>query len=702
MTDIFSIEKEFQTLKKILPLIASSRNKIEKIGNFFETIISQSNPSLIKAYGGELIEEYSTLISQQDFCYTPFRLIDKTKENLEKLSNVVASAELIEVILKAKNYLRQSQEQLSSKMQNKNQTESFGDSDGRSKFFSPKTFVQIPMVEKEKFLSAVHSDYSLVSKLFVDVELTTAKGEDEIEFSHQLTNELIDEIKVAVMASKNSFEKYFRIKIKKYLRVKIRFEDKSIVAGKSFLAGLSLQLFFELMNLFQLRTNYSMTPSAAITANIDETGRLLPVSENSLKSKIEACYYSNINSLIIAKENQIFAEKYLEEIKNDCPIKRDFKLYPTDNLYSILIDRRLVMIHYVPAHYYLAKKIWKRRRFIAAIILLALSLTILKMLYGPIDKNPTNYEFKGNFLIIKNKSGQKLFEKNFGKNCENIFSPMEKAVAFYDLDEDGLNEVFWIDKHSDGNPSVVYCQSYDGKNTLWKKEMTLKLNFPNDPVPVTALATSDVIVDELDGEPGAEAYIFSRLSGYYPSILTKVDARTGKTISYYVHDGNFGQFAILDLDGDGKKEFLISGMNNSLYSGVVMVLDPKKIRGYSPHDERHKLENSIDGEEKIYLTIPRTVVGKKLEHAGVLTSCNLESLDTVRQTIRISVSDLHMNQQIPSPTYYIHFDYSLKPQSVSTSTGYEYWAEFLFKSGELNFLPNHEYLKSTLSGLKAW
>ncbi len=701
MTDIFKIEQEFQTLKKILPLISSSRLKIEKTSAFIDLLLQQENQTFLKAYS-EILPAFLTTIRNTQFIFTPINFIDKLESQISALHIFYFSANE-ENINAAKQHLAGQKNIILSQIAGADSE--FSDVARRKqKIFSSSSFVNIPLVVSEKLLANIKSRFATVSKLFVEISFVdSSSGEDKIEFHQHFNDDLLKEIRAAVIAAKNSFEKLFKVQIRRQLKVKIRFENNSVVSGLSFLCGLTLQIIFELMKLFELRALFALNYNVAVSASVDGEGRLLPVSENTLKLKIEACFYSNINIIILSKENESAAKEWLNQIQTSAAIKKEFKIVAVESIHDLLVDRRLVQQTFVPASSYLINKIWKKRRPIAAALFLFLLIVIGKMLYGPIDKNPTDFEFAGNFLIIKNNNGQNLFYKDYGRSPEKIFSSTEKPVAFFDLDNDGLNEVYWIDKHTDGNPSVVYCQSYDGKNTLWKKEMTLKLNFPNDPVPVTALAASDVIVDELDGEPGAEAYIFSRLSGYYPSILTKVDARTGKTISYYVHDGNFGQFAILDLDGDGKKEFLITGMNNSLYSGVVMVLDPKKIRGYSPHDERHKLENSIDGEEKIYLTIPRTIVGKKLEHAGVLTSCNLESLDTVRQTIRISVEDLHLSHRyIQSPTYYIHFDFSLKPQSVSTSTGYEYWAEFLYKSGELDFLPNHEYLKSTLNGLKLW
>lgn len=698
MTDIFKIEQEFQTLKKILPLISSVRLKIEKTSAFIDMLLQQENQTFIKAYS-EILPAFFATIENAQFTFTPLNFIDKIEAQISALQNFnfTASEEKFNA---AKQHLAKQKNIILSQIAGAD-AEFSEVARRKQKIFSAASFVNIPMVVSEKLLANIKSHFATVSKLFVEISFAEySSGEDKIEFHQHYNDNLLKEIRVAAAAAKNLFQKLFNIQIRKQLKIKIRFENNSVVSGLSFLCGLTLQIIFELMKLFELRTIFNLTNNSAVSASIDGDGRLLPVSENNLKSKIEACFYSNINTIILSKENETAAKELLNQIQTSATIKKEFKIFSAETINDLLVDRRIVQQTFAPASSYLLNKIWKKRRPIAAAVFLFLLIVIGKMLYGPIDKNPVDYKFEGNFLIVKNQKGETLYEKKFAFEFESLFGAHQKPVAFYDLNKDGINEVFWIEKKVIGNPSRIRCFDLAKKKTLWLKELRMNLDFPNDPVPTSALFAIDIIAGDIDLDSIPEIYINTRLWGYFPSIIIKAKAATGEQISAYIHDGNFASFEILDLDGDGRKEFLFTGMNNSLYSGVVLVLDPKKIYGYSPHDERHKLENSRDGEEKIYLTVPRTIVGKKLEHAGVLTSCNLESIDTVRHTIRVSVDDLHMNlKDIQSPMYYIHFDFKLKPLGVSTSTAYEYWAEFLFKSGELDFKPDHKYLTSTLEGI---
>ena len=87
---------------------------------------------------------------------------------------------------------------------------------------------------------------------------------------------------------------------------------------------------------------------------------------------------------------------------------------------------------------------------------------------------------------------------------------------------------------------------------------------------------------DLDGDGEPELVVQFIHGRFYPHVICAVD-REGRIIAQYANKGNVSQSLILDMDGDGRDEFLGAGTNNAkAYQGAtVFILDRDHWQGAS-------------------------------------------------------------------------------------------------------------------------
>jgi len=53
----------------------------------------------------------------------------------------------------------------------------------------------------------------------------------------------------------------------------------------------------------------------------------------------------------------------------------------------------------------------------------------------------------------------------------------------------------------------------------------------------------------------------------------------GKVVGEYWHPGHLLHLAHVDLDGDGREELLLAGVNNGHHAATLVVFDPSNVSG---------------------------------------------------------------------------------------------------------------------------
>ncbi|MGD8748976.1 MAG: hypothetical protein PVI44_10950, partial [Balneolaceae bacterium] len=367
------------------------------------------------------------------------------------------------------------------------------------------------------------------------------------------------------------------------------------------------------------REQFCLEPRVGLTGSLSENGAIEEISDDSICPKIDAAFFSWIRYLVVPDAQKKPFEECRDKLLKKYPGRR-LQIIGLSNFGDFIYDRRIVghNIASRPEHYFI--KAWDRKFSLAGIsIILVLLLVIGRLVYGPIDKNPVEGKFEGTQLKIFNKSGQllKAFDagprraKTFRGNNSNQRFPQ---VQFYDLDEDGTNEVFWYESsfldHRSQHISNIKAWSLTGDSLIWQFPVQFDLQFPrkNSIVDDEFELKEFQIVDIGDGKPLLVAN--ANAGPMFPSVIFSLNVSTGKIDQTYVHAGRLYDMAVKDLTGDGIPEVIATGMNNAFWKASITVLDIYHMQGHAPVRGDYIVKGFKPAKERYYLMIPKTILGK--------------------------------------------------------------------------------------------
>jgi hypothetical protein len=113
---------------------------------------------------------------------------------------------------------------------------------------------------------------------------------------------------------------------------------------------------------------------------------------------------------------------------------------------------------------------------------------------------------------------------------------------------------------------------------------------------------------DVDNDGKLETMVIGFQRPDWPTQLVLLDAG-GKPLGEYWHSGQLNDYVMADLDGDGRKEIILAGVNNEYEKGCVLVFSPDRIEGGSPQlKEEFICRDLKPGSERYYLLFPRTDV----------------------------------------------------------------------------------------------
>ncbi len=196
------------------------------------------------------------------------------------------------------------------------------------------------------------------------------------------------------------------------------------------------------------------------------------------------------------------------------------------------------------------------------------------------------------------------------------------SLVIRDIDGDGRNEVlFAVQKKDDAyGEGRLYCFDSRG-NERWHFDAGRETRFGgltySPDYRIYGFALHDF---NRDGRE--EIVVISYHYPMWPCQLAVLDAR-GRPTGEFWNSGYLNDLAIQDIDGDGKDELIVSGVNNE-YGGCIIVLDPAHVSGCSPQTGEFRSDTLPAGSEKYYVRFPRSDVSlalgdivEGLQHVGV-------------------------------------------------------------------------------------
>jgi hypothetical protein len=452
--------------------------------------------------------------------------------------------------------------------------------------------------------------------------------------------------------------------------------------GTSANLGIAALAACRFMTLLERRESYTIPPGVAMTGGIDASGTILPVESTSLEAKVRAVFFSWVTVLAIPASQVALARDVLKPLEAIYP-HRNLQLVGVGSLREIFYDRRLTHIKRPGAIRYLAQRIWRRKRAVAALVFAALLLTIARLWYGPIDKNAASWQVDSDAIVVRNEAGSVLDRIRISKEsaASAVIPGAEnfgrKIADIGDVDGDGRHELIWASS-PDGDPdapSVVFCAAPGRDHILWSHSLHVPLHFPNQPdVASGTFHWYRVQAEDYDGDGSSEVFIIARSSGF-ASILVRLDGRTGRESGLYVHCGHLNDMKVIDLDNDGRREIILCGVNNSMRAACLIALDPAHIGGYSPFAPGYEVDDIAPAQELAYVLIPRTIVGEQFSRQVKYNIAQSIAVHDSGKVIEIGVRDAFVNAQAVedhlSSTVYVAFDRTFKPVGFRTGDDFD-------------------------------
>ncbi|MBM3295234.1 MAG: hypothetical protein FJY82_12030 [Candidatus Aminicenantes bacterium] len=238
----------------------------------------------------------------------------------------------------------------------------------------------------------------------------------------------------------------------------------------------------------------------------------------------------------------------------------------------------------------------------------------------PMSRSPHGFRIEGEHLVVLNPRGKEIWRKDTGfrdllgqdfygsrlqtRRLDETERAVFPCLAFKDIDLDGGREVLFAAKTADEmSEGVLFCYAADGRER-WRFKAGRDLVFGDRLFPADYRIQGFDLCD-IDRNGDLEILLLAFHKPDWPCQFVLLDAR-GKILGEYWNAGQWSDFQVVDLNGDGRVEIVAAGVNNEYRTGVLAVFDPAQVSGMSPQLESGFRSAGLSrGTEKFYVRLPR-------------------------------------------------------------------------------------------------
>jgi hypothetical protein len=244
---------------------------------------------------------------------------------------------------------------------------------------------------------------------------------------------------------------------------------------------------------------------------------------------------------------------------------------------------------------------------------------------------PSDFHIRGSALVVVDGRGRELWSYDTrlpDLETEDVFRahsankmpgpdyvPVWPYLLIRDIDGDDRMEVlFSTQTHSEDGEGTLFC--FDERGTeRWRFDAGRALEFGGRPYR-REYRIFGFNVDDYDGDGAAEVLVISHHKPDWPCQTVLLDA-SGRSEGEYWNAGYFMDASAGDVDGDGTKELVLSGVNNEYRRGCVIVFDAGGLRGGSPQAaDAFRASDIGEGGQAAYILFPKSDVHAAIRLAG--------------------------------------------------------------------------------------
>jgi hypothetical protein len=312
---------------------------------------------------------------------------------------------------------------------------------------------------------------------------------------------------------------------------------------------------------------------------------------------------------------------------------------------------------------------------------------------------PADFAIRGSALIVLSEDGNELWRHDFkveGLEDESFYRAHFQtahngarlpSIMIKDIDGDGRNEVlFAVQKRDDSyGEGDLYCYNSRGRE-LWHFTAGREMLFGG------RTYSADYRIygfrfHDFNGDGRQEIAVISYHYPQWPCQLAIIDLN-GRLTGEFWNCGYLADLCYRDLDGDGREEMVVSGVNNQ-YGGCVIIFDPARVGGSSPQSGEFKSDTLPPGSEKYYVRTPRTDVSLAL---GDIVEC-------------ITNLGVTKNKRLVANTNYdliYEFDFGLRCLNADWGHGYMMRHNELAAAGKVRSVLDETYRQTIIKGVRYW
>lgn len=560
--------------------------------NYFEKILSLNNSNLEEAFLKEFIDDYITCISRFEVWGVEPEISHNILKRLKYLATLKTASENLTALNSEFDRIKNQSEKLSQILEGKE----IEDGEPRKAFF--------PLIDRD----APAGFYGIIEAITVRINKSADKDKFIIVPSEkEVEKKILEQCEESWKLALNLSKKFVR-KPGIHHEIIISFDKKEgIYEGNSLGIALTLSFLEQLLKFYNPVYIINIKEHSAFTGGVKETGEVLCTSEEIIKRKVAAAFFSEINTFVLPKCEETYAFFALTQLKNNHP-DRKLKLIPVEDITDVLNRRDVVDIKKQKIVVRSGK--FLRKNWVFACIICFLLLLVGYFFVADLDTNPSFLSVDGRFVYVKNNGGNTLWKKEIaiGKLYIENEKLFKKWVKVVDINSDGINEVLIreganIDQNDNHKFGSISCFSFDGK-VIWNyvfQEITSSVREDlNEHYTIIMIDTVTINNKKLLVAAASNWDSFS-------SAIIKIDLKTGKLVdnilwcSGHTIDGH-----LKDLDSNGVKDFIGLGYDNGYEQVVLWGSSLDQLSGFRPTTQEYTILHQPQTKLLFYIRVPKT------------------------------------------------------------------------------------------------
>ena len=305
-----------------------------------------------------------------------------------------------------------------------------------------------------------------------------------------------------------------------------------------------------------------------------------------------------------------------------------------------------------------------------------LGLAFLTAHYCP--GKPSACRIEHNTLIVVDAQGRECWRKTFPYALMEANFPELASLDTWigDLDGDGRNELLFAPHPLTGAQESTPLICYDSRGVeRWQFVNRRRVRTSTEEfAPVFGLARFLVT----PRGKGLSNVILAATTHalYYPSQVVLL-APDGKLLREYWHSGHLNHLQAAALDGNGRTEFILAGINNARHAATLVILDEDHFAGASQEPEApdHQFLGFPPGSERKRIIFPRSCLNTTFDPYNPVASLSVNYGEIVLQTMELIG---------PGAGIFHHLSYDLRQHRAVISDSYRVEYQRAKAAGQLS------------------